>query len=497
MPTLSIFSEPIGSQFVSTIGSNDPANKNDFTIYVVGDGNFTLAQTDLTVPTWYSIQSFEGKNSVYKAVIRPPVPSSNSVLMTVSIAQNAVPEGNPAVSQNIRISKVFPDADAETPTQYLQYTHTENAGSRGGIAVSPTHIYVSGRISSQNVIFTLNHDGTLDNSIAWNNANVPICLDYVNGHLLYGGQGSGGTIPGVAQHIIRVFYDGIQGITHTRAGILRVRSSSFALASFSNEHLFQAVDADVTNSFIAHQGGYIYGRSGGLARWTLSEFTEDNEIRFVKALNITGRVSDSSITDIAIYQDKMFYSYRTNFVEIIVDAFDLRKYRPMAKNTKFNIYPQFIKVGETLDLKPFSPDAERIIFDVGFNKPTWLSISSAGVLSVGSGATTTVQPVLVKLRGINRVDSIAFSFYLIIQNEPPRWKELESLSMRAGSSYDLFQLVENADRIEVHPNYTLPAGASLSNGIFTIGTTGGEVGFRAYNDDTRQYADMDNTTGTF
>ena len=128
--------------------------------------------------------------------------------------------------------------------------------------------------------------------------------------------------------------------------------------------------------------------------------------------------------------------------------------------------------GETVDLTQFSPDAERFTFDVGFNKPPYLSINASNELVVGSGAET----VLVKLKAINRIDATAtdsFGFYLIIRRaETPVWRKVSALTMRANSSYDLFQLVESA--LETPPTIAFRSGRTptdrqsvLSNGVFS------------------------------
>ena len=88
----------------------------------------------------------------------------------------------------------------------------------------------------------------------------------------------------------------------------------------------------------------------------------------------------------------------------------------------------------------------------------------------------------MKLKAINRIDATAtdsFGFYLIIRRaQSPVWRNVSALTMRAGSSYDLFQLVD-ADSIAFRLGRTQPTGSRLSNGIFTIGTVGGTAAFTA------------------
>ena len=161
--------------------------------------------------------------------------------------------------------------------------------------------------------------------------------------------------------------------------------------------------------------------------------------------------------DIAIYGDTL-YMLGVNNGNIY--TLDIRKYRPVAKRTKTTIYPVFAEAGDTIDLTQFSPDAERFTFDVGFKKPPYLSINASNELVVGSGAETA----FVKLKAINRIDATetdSFGFYLIIRRaETPVWRKVSALTMRAGSSYDLFQLVESA--LETPPTIAFRSGRSGS-----------------------------------
>ena len=131
-----------------------------------------------------------------------------------------------------------------------------------------------------------------------------------------------------------------------------------------------------------------------------------------------------------------------------------------------------------MDLTQFSPDAERFTFDVGFDKPSYLSINASNELEIGSGAET----IFVKLKAINRIDATetdSFGFYLIIRRaQSPVWRKVSELTMRAGSSYDLFQLVD-ADSIAFRSGRPRPTGSSLANGVFTVGTVGGVSHFTA------------------
>ena len=234
-------------------------------------------------------------------------------------------------------------------------------------------------------------------------------------------------------------------------------------------------------STLATQGNLIYSfaQFSGKKYFALSEITAEDTVEFRTYLNINGDNLSSvrHIRDIACYRDTFYIlqSDTANYTSAVY-TLDIRKYRPLALNTKTTIPVQFVTAGETLDLKQFAPDAEQFIFSVGFDKPPYLSINASNELVVGTGGDV----VFVKLTAINRIDSIELEFYLVIlQATAPKWRDVSELTMRTGSSYDLFQLVPDAETIVFRSGRTQLVGSSLSNGIFTIGTVGGAAHFTA------------------
>ena len=154
----------------------------------------------------------------------------------------------------------------------------------------------------------------------------------------------------------------------------------------------------------------------------------------------------------------------------------------MSLNTKTTIYPVFANEGDTIDLTQYSPDAERIIPDVGFDKPDYLTFNTSNELEIDADAVTETHPVYIPLKAINRIDATetgSFGFYLIIQQATtPIWREFADLSMPANSVFNLFDVVEGATGITLQSG---PAGALVSNGRLTIGTQSGTVIVRATN----------------
>ena len=489
MATFEIIPSPIGSQFTGTIGRNEPDDKWDFSVYIVSDENVNgLQQSHISANNGASIVSFEGSNAIYKAVIRPP---QTAAVVSVTIAANAVAEGNPQTSKDIRVSTSFPDVDAEVPTLLfnhgLTYGFIQPLGSirvqgRGvGITCSPNRIIFSSsgyvvprRTAGRSYIDFFTYDGVHQSAetITLNHINQRSFLrtDFINGDLLI-------TIDPFSQsdrysrfNLKTQEYSSVGrgGNLHTRLGYTRVGSNTLITQPYNLDEnsTTHTVDGNTGTQPAAHQNNLIYTLR------KLIEITDTDEFRIVQDLNIARVIGSVNIRDIAIYRDTLYLSSENSIYTI-----DIRKYRPLAKNTKSTIYPVFVAAGGTLDLKQFAPDAERIVFDVGYNKPPFLTINTRNELVLGSGAQTCV----VKLKAINRIDATetgSFGFYLIVRRAAaPVWRNVSELTMRAGSSYDLFGLVPDAESIAFRSGGTRLAGSSLSNGIFRVGTEGGVAEF--------------------
>ena len=129
---LEIIPVPLGSQLVSGISGNDKADKNDFDVLFLLSENADLTQSGVSVSAGSSIVAFEGANSVYRATIRPP---QTSGIVTVTVAANAVSQGNVETSKDIRVTRFFPDVDAEVPTLLFEHnlSYVWYRGDRGFI----------------------------------------------------------------------------------------------------------------------------------------------------------------------------------------------------------------------------------------------------------------------------------------------------------------------------------------------------------------------------
>ena len=485
MASVEILTIPLGSLLTSTIGANDKEDQNDFPVLFLFSENGTgLTEAGITLSTGATLVSLEGKNSVYEAKIRPP---ETSGIVTVTVNANAVAEGNAQTSKDIEVVTDYPDTDAETPTLLFNHSNLTNAS---GLTVSPTRIIaIRGGDTTASVVF-FTHAGVQQTTETLTPSIVGTAerIEYFNDTLLIAGnqiyRGPGRFSLTDLSEIERYAIPSTSNfITHTRLGVIGIRITStirtFYVQPYGTTAIGDRIEHQLPTEFggyrnIAHQDDLLYMAERGFSTdiFALAAIDEEDGATYVSQLNINR--PSGGMRDIAIYLDTL-YMLGVNNGNIY--TLDIKKYRPVAKRTKTTIYPVFVEAGDRLDLTQFSPDAERFTFDVGFDKPPHLSINTSNELVVGSGPT-----VLVKLKAINRIDATeteSFGFYLIIRRATaPVWRDVSELTMRAGSSYDLFQLVD-ADSIAFRSGRPRPTGSSLANGVFTVGTVGGVSHFTA------------------
>ena len=475
--TLTLQQIPSGSQLTSTIGADESDDKNDFSVLILLDANGTgLTESDITFSTGASLVSLTGANSVWQATIRPPETAGT---VTITVAADAFTEGNAETSQDIRVSTNFPDTDAETSATLFSYNAIAGAGAVSGIAVTSTRI----------VLVRPNHSGFYQNDYIhfYTLSGVEQAaeeierrinfseykrLDAINGDFFVGGRNHYDKDFNFIESLPVLTSN---AVTHTRLGITEPTSGNQIRVLPYGETTVELFDIDASftsRRAIAHHSDFLYLRSN-VNSCLLLEIDTDDTINLLGELNI----DLTSILDLFIYRDTLYLLNSTS-----VNTLDIRPYRPLAKNTKTTIYPVFANEGDTIPLKQYCPDAKTITFGVGFDKPSYLSINADNELEIASNAVTETQPVLVRLTGINYIDSVDFQFYLIIvQAANPIVRDVDELTMRANSSFDLFQIVSGAESLTFRSGRTQPTGSSISNGVFTIGTASGTAYFTATN----------------
>ena len=481
MATARLYTSPAGSQLTSTINTraNPPetADKNDFDVYISFDENVVLTLSQVSVNNGASVVSLEGAHNVYKAVIRPP---TTAAVITLSITGHTIAGGN-----TIRVSTRFPDADAEA----LGTLFSHGVSGVNGIAVSPTRIFItSGRAGANLYAFT--HAGVENVPERVTRRNIRQYpsqrIDFINGDII----GGTGNAPFPIYRSPQDFseFESLQGlelqsITHTRLGITgpssrnQVRIYPYG-ETVPIEHDIPELDCEPVRG-ITHSNDLLYLPERTYFNCVVLEIGAQDKINFLRQLNVNLTID---VRDFAIYGDTLY----ALIVSTDVRTLDIRPYRPTAKNTKTTIYPVFAEAGDTIDLTQYAPDARSIIFDVGFEKPRYLSINSRNALTIAPNAVTETTPRLLKLRAINFIDSTPFQFYLVIvAPENPVIREVDTLTMRAGGTYDLNALVAPPTGLQAPPTVTFqsgqtqPTGSRIANGIFTIGTEGGTGYFTA------------------
>ena len=475
MATLTIQEIPIGSQYTQSIGTDDSESLNDFPVRIIAGENVSdLVESSLSVSSG-SIVSLEGQNSVWTAVVRPPETAS---VITFTVAADAFSEGNVETEKDIRISTSFPDADAEIPAELF-----DSGVSHDGITLTPTRILLSEGI---NLIYHYTYSGIeqVDERVALDTSTTGGQIDYFNNSILIGiDSGSRYSLSDGSQ-IERYRFADNGSVAHTEYGIFKLVTVSSGFNQLLPYGLTETSDiiniSRISNyTYVARQSKLLYlAKRGTFNRFLLVRLTAPDTLESVKTLNIgVGSGNHQDIDDIAIYRDTL-YTLESQSVYTL----DIRPYRPMSLNTKTRIDVQFIDEGGTLPLTPFAPDAETFTFATGFDKPTYLSINASNEIEVASSAVTETTPVLVRLTGINRIDSQDLSFYLVIrQAANPTVRDIDELAMYASTTFNLFDIVNNAASITFRTGQTQPTGSSISSGIFTIGTVGGTAYFTATN----------------
>ena len=221
------------------------------------------------------------------------------------------------------------------------------------------------------------------------------------------------------------------------------------------------LDFDAWNGLIslAHAEGKLFvgsNETGTDEQNYIFVFDADAMLIAGQQIPITGRVKSLFAKD--------GYLYRYNDTEKRVLRFALDRLR--LPEPKKEIYPQLVRPGDEIDLLKLIRYARRVVFDVGFEKPPWLSIED-NKLKVAADATVK-STAYVRLRGINRNGaSVAGScgFYVYVRElRGPVWKDFEKISIYPNQELNMHAYVEGADTIEWQEGFSAPTGFVLEDG---------------------------------
>lgn len=134
---------------------------------------------------------------------------------------------------------------------------------------------------------------------------------------------------------------------------------------------------------------------------------------------------------------------------------------------KKEVYPQAVRPGDRIDLDRYVQYADTIVFDVGFEKPEWVSLD-AKELVIAEDAPVD-GTAYVRLRAINKNGATvagAFGFYVYVAPVVrPRWMAFDRLSMYEEQSVNLHAFVSDAETIEFQEGFTPPVGFVLEGGV--------------------------------
>ena len=136
------------------------------------------------------------------------------------------------------------------------------------------------------------------------------------------------------------------------------------------------------------------------------------------------------------------------------------------------IYPMAVAQGERLDLFKFIAGATEIVFDVGFEKPDWVSIEDNRYLRLSDDAPID-GTAYVQLRGINGVggsDLNACGFYISVECPVvPEWYEISSLTMKPDQEVNLLAYVPGADFVDWRTGIERPDELEIvKNGVLRV-----------------------------
>ena len=189
-------------------------------------------------------------------------------------------------------------------------------------------------------------------------------------------------------------------------------------------------------------------------------FDSENRMILGEQIPVTGRTKSLFA--------KNGWLYRYNDTTKAILRFPLDALRLPAP--KKEIYPQIVLPGDEIDLLAFVRFASRVVFDVGFEKPPWVSLE-ANKLRVAPD-TPVKSTAYCRLRAINNNGaSLAgrFGFYVYVrERRSPEWKHFEKLSMYHNQELNMFAYVENADEIAWQEGFTPPPDVVLENGKLKV-----------------------------
>ena len=483
----------------------DPLEKNDIEVLFVFDENVTdLSLTHMTLTAENDlgndvsdevsfIGALRGKGCVYRATVRFPG-SGRAGQVTITVLEDNVSEGNPETAVTVNYSNDFPKANWEI--MFRADAEPDNDRSfniyRQIISVDSEYIYL-GYLSEIHVYdWAENRIEGREATIAPTDINSNRTMRFnADSFLTASGQKlylyrknkpaweSEDILPSVGTE---------RGWTLTEDGKILISSrsgegSTVEINMFPIEkiHIAIAENSDLENaefqSISPSNGDYddlsdrvmLYLASSLNETFIEERTTADHYINvYDEAYQLIPNhripVPSEFITyapTSLFYFNKLLFRLDTNGYLRFLDVSKWRLPQPVS-----TIYPQEVAPGDRLDLSKFMHNAMDIVFDIGSEKPDWLSIEKNRYLVISEDAPVNAT-AYVQLRGINQVGSSELNtcnFYVSVDcPTPPIWKEITTLTLTADQTINLLEYVKNADFIEWVYGSEIPTGLALNN----------------------------------
>ena len=213
------------------------------------------------------------------------------------------------------------------------------------------------------------------------------------------------------------------------------------------------------NSAIAQVNDRIYVTDDTNIRAYTHENVQVETETFKRFENLWGA---EHIKDISIRFETLYVLTNLRIIRINLEKTRL----PKPKET---IYPQISKQNTSIPLLLFQEGADSVEWADGYTAPSYLSIDSSYNLVIAANAVTKETSQLLKFKAKNVVGEAPFQFYLtLLADVAPKAKDVVSLLLLPGETYDLRKLFEGATTVTVKSGFMLPTGVTLAGNNVTL-----------------------------
>ena len=498
-----------GSLFLSEIDTEtEPDAKNDLRFILAFSGNATnLEKTNISVSVVSDdlpddaepakIVSLEGKHSTYEIVVRPQFPLSDiddiSGELTITLAENAVNETNPETTATFRYSNTIPEAawqDVFTTTQIYEDIVAVTRDRVILLFQNALHFFTPDGNPLESEQITFPDTPTVETVARYAEQKyLGLSTDDNIGYLLDAGEALDWESADIWMLDERNIVDWALDAESKRLVVSNLRASSepnfasipmallhnaiqkgddlsdFVFDNLSLDNGDVEVEWSMTVRIAADRGKlYIASNESGLNPVDNFVYPYDTDGTLIPSGRML--IPDTSNTLGIFVFENYLYRYAQNKHLTKVDLSTVALPRPLA-----SIYPMTIKPGDRIDLRKFCRYANDIVFEVGFDKPEWLSIVDNRWLVIAEDVDPE-STALLRLRGINQngiTDENAFYFHIFVEKlRTPAWKAFDRLNMFADQKLDMFAYCENADKIEWKHGATLPTDIASVDGVIQV-----------------------------